>query len=92
MMRQLSNWQKLPYRGIQSLFLPNARNCGYARMKDLGCAMDSQGIVVMCEWKILFGMRVRLARNCGYAGMGDVECAVDYHVLSSYTDFQLQFE
>ena len=54
--------------------------------------MDSQGIVVMCEWKILFRMCVRLARNCGYAGMGDVECAVDYHVLSSYTDFQLQFE
>ena len=25
---------------------------GYARMKDLGCAMDSQGIEVMCEWKI----------------------------------------
>ena len=33
-------------------FLPNARNCGYARLKDLGCAMDSQGIVVKCEWKI----------------------------------------
>ena len=39
-----------------------------------------------------FRMRSRLARNCGYAGMGDFECAVDYHVLSSYTDFQLQFE
>ena len=39
-----------------------------------------------------FGMRSRLARNCGYARMGDLECAVDYHVLSSYTDFQLQFE
>ena len=37
-------------------------------------------------------MRSRLARNCRYAGMGDLECAVDYHVLSSYTDFQLQFE
>ena len=23
-------------------FLPEARNCGYARKKDLGCAMDSQ--------------------------------------------------
>ena len=33
-------------------FLPNARNCGYARMKDLGCAIDSQGIVDMCKWKI----------------------------------------
>ena len=39
-----------------------------------------------------FGMRSRLARNCGYARMGDLESAVDYHVLSSYTDFQLQFE
>ena len=37
-------------------------------------------------------MRSRLARNCGYAEMGDLECAVDCHVLSSYTDFQLQFE
>ena len=39
-----------------------------------------------------FGMRSRLARNCGYARMGDLVCALDYHVLSSYTDFQLQFE
>ena len=92
MMRQLSNWQNYLIGAFNHFFLPNARNCGYARMKDLGCTMDSQGIVVMCEWKILFRMRVRLARNCGYAGMGDVECAVDYHVLSSYTDFQLQFE
>ena len=37
-------------------------------------------------------MRSRLARNCGYAEMGDLEGAVDCHVLSSYTDFQLQFE
>ena len=36
-------------------------------------------------------MRSRVARNCGFAGMGDLGCAVDYHVLSSYTDFQLQF-
>ena len=36
-------------------------------------------------------MRSRVARNCGYAGMGDLGCAVDYHVLSSYTDFQLEF-
>ena len=33
-------------------FLPNARNCSYARLKDLGCAMDSQGILVKCKWKI----------------------------------------
>ena len=39
-----------------------------------------------------FGMRSRLARNCGYARMGDLVYAVDYHVLSSHTDFQLQFE
>ena len=78
------------YRGIQSLFLINVRNWGYARLKDLGCAMDLQGIVVKCDGR--FRMRSRLARNCGYAGMGDLECAVDYHVLSSYTDFQLQFK
>ena len=29
-----------------------ARNCGYVRMEDLGCAVDSQGIVVMLEWEI----------------------------------------
>ena len=29
-----------------------ARNFGYARMKHLGCAMDSQGILVKCKWKI----------------------------------------
>ena len=39
-----------------------------------------------------FRMRSGLARNCGFAGMGDLECTVDYHVLSSFTDFQLQFE
>ena len=39
-----------------------------------------------------FRMRSRLARNCGYAGMGDLECQVNYHVPSSHTDFQLQFE
>ena len=52
--------KKLHYRGIQSLFLtkrkglwlPNARNCGYAQLKDLGCAMDSQGTVVKCKGKI----------------------------------------
>ena len=45
--------KKLHYRGIQSLSLAkNARNHGQVQMKDLGCAMDSQGIVVMCEWKI----------------------------------------
>ena len=30
-------------------FLPDARNRGYARMKDLGCAVDLQVVVVMCE-------------------------------------------
>ena len=39
-----------------------------------------------------FRMRNGIARNCGFAGMGDLECSVDCHVLSSYTDFQLQFE
>ena len=29
-----------------------ARNCGYVRMEDLGCVVDSQGIVVMLEWEI----------------------------------------
>ena len=84
--------KKLHYRGIQSLFLAKlkelwlcanerfrmhnglARNCGYVRRENLGCAVDLQGIVVI------------------NAGMGDLECAVDYHVLSSHTDFQLQFE
>ena len=28
------------------------RNCGYVRMEDLGCAVESQGIVVMLEWEI----------------------------------------
>ena len=28
------------------------RNCGYVRMGDLGCTVDSQGIVVMLEWEI----------------------------------------
>ena len=29
-----------------------ARNCGYVRMEDLGCTVDSQGIVVTLEWEI----------------------------------------
>ena len=29
-----------------------ARNCGSVQMEDLGCAVDSQGIVVMLEWEI----------------------------------------
>ena len=29
-----------------------ARNCGYVQMEDLGCAVDSQGIVVMLEWAV----------------------------------------
>jgi len=28
------------------------RNCRYVRMEDLGCAVDSQGIVVMLKWEI----------------------------------------
>ena len=28
------------------------RNCGYVQMEDLGCTVDSQGIVVMLEWDI----------------------------------------
>ena len=51
--------------------------------------MDSQGIEVANE---RFRMRIRLERNYGCAGMGYLECTVDYHVLSSYTDFELQFE
>ena len=91
--------KKLHYRRIQSLFLtkrkelwlPNARSCGYARLNDLGCAMNSQGIVQWLSANGRFRMRSRLARNGFYAGMGDLESAVDYHVLSSYTDFQLRF-
>ena len=29
-----------------------AWNCGYVRMEDLGCAVDSQGIVIMPELEI----------------------------------------
>ena len=29
-----------------------ARNCGFVQMEDLGCAVDSQGIVVILEWEI----------------------------------------
>ena len=29
-----------------------ARNCGYVWIEDLGCAVDSQGFVVMLEWEI----------------------------------------
>ena len=32
-------------------FLPNARNCGYVRLKHLRCAMHSQGSLVMREKK-----------------------------------------
>ena len=38
------------------------------------------------------GCAVDLQGIVVYAEMGDLECAVDCHVLSSYTDFQLQFE
>ena len=36
-----------------------ARNCGEVRMEDLGCAVDSQGIVWLC-WNGRFRMRSRL--------------------------------
>ena len=36
-----------------------------------------------------FRMRNGLARNFGYARMKHLGCAMDYHVLSSFTDFQL---
>ena len=51
--RGSSNRQKNYIIGtFNHFFLPNARNCGYARLKDLGRAMGSQGVVVKCEWKI----------------------------------------
>ena len=37
---------------LHHFFLPNVKNCGYVRMEDLGCAVDSRGIVVMLEWEI----------------------------------------
>ena len=54
-------------------FLLNARNCGYARMKDLGCA-------VVCARNCAsvrmgrFRMRSDTAQagNCGYAPMDDL--------------------
>ena len=42
--------------------------------------------------KETFRMRDGLARRFGYVRMEDLGCAVDYHVLSIYTDFQLQVE
>ena len=52
-MRQLSHRKKNNIIGASNhFFLPNARNRGYAQIKDLKCAMESQGIAVMCEWKI----------------------------------------
>ena len=36
-----------------------ARNCGEVRMEDLGCAVDSQGIVWLC-WNGRFRMLSRL--------------------------------
>ena len=38
---------------LNHFFLPNARNCGYVRMKHLGCAMDSQGIFGYARMKHL---------------------------------------
>ena len=50
-------------------------------MKDLGCAIDTQGIVDICA-NGRFRMHSRLTRNCGYAGMGDLEWVVDYHTCA----------
>ena len=45
--------RRLLYRGLKSLFLTKREEyCGYGRMEDLGCAVVSQGIVVMREWKV----------------------------------------
>ena len=51
--------KKSHYRGLNYFFLPNARNCGYVRMKHLGCAIDSQGILVKCKWKIWDAQQTR---------------------------------
>ena len=80
--------KKLHYRGIQSLFL--ARSCGYARLKDLDAQWTRKELWLGANGR--FGTRSRLARGYSYARMGDLECAMNHHVLSSYTDFQLQFE
>ena len=55
--------RRLHYRGLQSLFLLNARDCGYARMEALGCAvvcvrncgyarMEDLGCAVVCRMEL----------------------------------------
>ena len=56
-------------------FLPDARNCGYARMKDLGCAMDSQLSGIWCYFirRTYFdnsGLRSRL-QSCKISSESD---------------------
>ena len=56
-------------------FLPEARNCGYARMKDLGCAMDSQLSGIWCYFirRTYFdnsGLRSRL-QSCKISSESD---------------------
>ena len=40
--------RRLHYRGLQSLFLLNARNCGYVRMANLGCAVVCRKELWLC--------------------------------------------
>ena len=56
-------------------FSPDARNCGYARMKDLGCAMDSQLSGISCYFirRTYFdnsGLRSRL-QSCKISSESD---------------------
>ena len=56
-------------------FLPEARNCGYARKKDLGCAMDSQLSGIWCYFirRTYFdnsGLRSRL-QSCKISSESD---------------------
>ena len=53
---------RLHYKGLAiTFFLLNARNCGYAQMEDLGCA-------VVCARNCGYGRMEDL--GCGYARMG----------------------
>ena len=83
--------KKLHYRGIQSLFLTKPQGILVIRDSKIWDAQWTRKELWLLSANGRFGMRSRLARNCGYARM-DLECAVYYHVLSSYIDFQLQFE
>ena len=65
----------LHYGGLQSLFLLNARDCGYARMEALGCAVVCVRNCGYARMEAL-GCAVVCARNCGYARMEDLGCVV----------------